>query len=119
MSILELIRNYCLSKSGVEEYYPFDEYTLCMKAGKIFALIATDTDPLRMNLKCDPERAIELRESYSSILPGYHMNKKHWNTIVIDGSLSEKLILELIDHSYDLIIKSLTKKERENILNKS
>ncbi len=108
--------DYCLSKPGVEETFPFDETTLVMKVmGKMFAAMPTDAEELRVNLKCDPERALELRESHAAIIPGYHMNKKHWNTIIIDGSLDEKLVCELIDHSYDLVVKSMPRKTKEEL----
>lgn len=101
---IEELRSYCISKENATESFPFDNETLVFKANdKMFALIGLEHNPLSINLKCDPEKAIELREQYSSILPGYHMSKKHWNTLVIDGSLSVKLIRELIDHSYDLV----------------
>ena len=106
---IEEFREYCIAKPGVTEEFPFDESTLVFKVmGKIFAL--TDlVDEFSLNLKCDPERAIALREQYAAIQPGYHMNKAHWNTIKMDGSLSQKLILELIDHSYDLVVDKLPK----------
>lgn len=106
---IESFRDFCLLKRGVTEEFPFDEETLVFKVmGKIFVL--TDVDLfISINLKCDPEWAIELREKYSAILPGYHMNKKHWNTVTIDGSLSDALIRELIDHSYDLVVEKLPK----------
>ena len=112
---VEAIRAYCLTKKGTEEGFPFDDTTLVIKVGgKIFILINLDTDP-SINLKCDPDRAIDLRESNPSIIPGYHMNKKHWNTIVLDGSLSKTLIMEMIDHSYDLVFQSLPGKQRLEI----
>ena len=112
---IEAIRAYCLTKKGVEEDFPFDETTLVIKVGgKIFVLMNLDGDP-SMNLKCDPDRAIDLREANPAITPGYHMNKKHWNTVILDGSLSKKLILEMIDHSYDLVLKSLPIKLRLEI----
>lgn len=94
-----------MSLPGTSEHFPFDETTLVFKVnGKIFAL--TDLEgPLSVNLKCNPEKALELREHYPSVKPGYHMNKKHWNTIEIDGSLSDKLIIEWINHSYNLIAR--------------
>lgn len=109
---ISFFRTYCLSKPGTSEDTPFDETTLCFKVGgKIFAL--TDIDLFEsVNLKCDPERAIELREMYNGITPGYHMNKKHWNTVIFDGSVSDKLVLELVDHSYELVLKSLPKKQQ-------
>ncbi|MFN3793298.1 MAG: MmcQ/YjbR family DNA-binding protein [Chitinophagaceae bacterium] len=78
----------------------------------MFLLISLDTVPVQFNAKCDPERAIELREQYASILPGYHMNKQHWNTIILDGSVPMKLVRELIDHSYELVAKKKTTKKR-------
>ncbi|PZP52049.1 MAG: MmcQ-like protein [Pseudopedobacter saltans] len=101
---IEEIRDYVLMKNEVEEGFPFGESTLVFKvAGKMFLLLALDEQPLRFNVKCDPEKAEELREQYASVLPGYHMNKKHWNTIVLDGSLPRKLLKEMIDDSYDLV----------------
>lgn len=112
---IEEIRNYCLRKKGTEESFPFDEVTLVIKiGGKMFILIALDRDPA-VNLKCDPEKAIELRESYPAIVPGYHMSKKHWNTLQLDGSLPDRLIIELIDHSYNLVYQSLPLKIRTEI----
>jgi predicted DNA-binding protein (MmcQ/YjbR family) len=108
----EEIRMYCLKKSGSTESFPFDETTLVFKVGgKMFALLGLD-DNLTLNLKCDPEKAIELRERYPTVLPGYHMNKKYWNTILIDGSLEDRLILEWIDDSYRLIVANLPVKQR-------
>ena len=112
---VETLRDFCLSKTGASESLPFDESTLVFKVGgKMFALLSLDED-LSMNLKCDPEKAIELREQYDAIIPGYHMNKQHWNTVIMDGSLPSKLILGLIDHSYDLIVESLPRKEKEKL----
>jgi predicted DNA-binding protein (MmcQ/YjbR family) len=100
---IEEIRSYCLSKPGVTEGFPFGEETLVFKVReKIFVLANLDGD-LSLNLKCDPSFAIELRERYSSVVPGYHMNKKHWNTVYIDGTIPDKEILSWIDHSYKLI----------------
>jgi predicted DNA-binding protein (MmcQ/YjbR family) len=103
----EIIREYALQKPNVTEGFPFGENTLVFKINnKIFLLMALDEQPLRFNAKCNPDKAIELREEYpEAIMPGYHMNKKHWNTIVVNGSLSSKLLLELIDKSYNLVIK--------------
>ena len=113
---IETLREYCLSKKAVTEDFPFGETTLVFRIkDKIFLLVALDADPLQFNAKCDPEKAIELREAYDAIKPGYHMNKKHWNTIVVDGSISTKLIKEMIDDSYDLIVQSLPKKSREEL----
>lgn len=108
---IETLVEYCLSKPGVVDTFPFDDVTVVFKVmGKMFCLIPTDKEELSMNLKCDPERAIELRESYACIKPGFHMNKKHWNTIHVDGSMSDTMLQEMIDHSYDLVVASLTKK---------
>ena len=109
---IDEFRAYCLSKAGTEESFPFDETTLVFKVmGKMFALTSLDADDFRVNLKCDPNRAIELRETYEDIIAGYHMNKKHWNTVIIEDSiLDEDLIIDLIDHSYDLVVKGLSKK---------
>jgi len=107
---IEDFRLYCLSKPGVTEGFPFDETTLVFKLmGKMFVLTDTEDD-FSIALKCDPEGAIELRESYPAVQPGYHMNKTHWNTITVDGSMSDKILIELINHSYDLIKTGLTKK---------
>jgi len=112
---IETLRNYCLSKKGAEELQPFGPETLVYKVGgKIFLLASLYNDPLQFNVKCDPELAPELRERYPTILPGYHMNKKHWNTVLIDGSVSTKLICEWIDHSYQLIVDSLPKSAKAN-----
>ncbi len=115
---LEEIRTYCLSKPFTEEAFPFDSVTLVFKvAGKMFALI--DVDEARsINLKCDPERAIELREQHDGIIPGYHMSKKHWNTVSLDGTVDRSLVLELIDHSYELVYASLPKKTRNELENR-
>jgi predicted DNA-binding protein (MmcQ/YjbR family) len=106
---------YCLQKKGVSEHFPFDEQTLVFKVGtKIFAL--TDVTSFRsINLKCNPEKAIELREEYAAVQPGYHMNKKHWNTIILFSDLDDQLMKELIDHSYNLVLNSLPKKTRDEI----
>lgn len=113
---IESLRKYSLSKPDVTEGFPFGEDTLVFKvAGKIFLLAALDEYPLRVNLKCDPEKAIELREKYDSVLPGYHMNKTHWNTVIVDGSFSVNELKEWIDDSYLLIVGSLPKKVKEKI----
>jgi predicted DNA-binding protein (MmcQ/YjbR family) len=115
MDIIEF-REYCLSKPGTAEDYPFDETTLCLRVGgKIFAITDTYDIPWRVNLKCNPERAIELRERYRNIHPGWHMNKHHWNTVYLGGDVDDRLFCELIDHSYDLILSSLSKKIRNQI----
>ena len=111
---LDDLRTYCLAKPATEETLPFGPDTLVFKAaGKMFALTGLDEADLRVNLKCDPEYAQQLRERHEEIVPGWHMNKKHWNTVYLEnGDLRDELVYELIDHSYDLIIKSLTKKVR-------
>ncbi|MDO9276812.1 MAG: MmcQ/YjbR family DNA-binding protein [Lutibacter sp.] len=112
---IEEFREYCLSKNHVTESFPFDEETLVFKvAGKMFALAGLEHHPATVSLKCDPEKALELREEYDEITPGYHMNKMHWNTVIIDGNLSHKLIRELIDDSYNLVLKGLTKKQQKD-----
>jgi predicted DNA-binding protein (MmcQ/YjbR family) len=111
---IEQIREHCLKKKGVTEEFPFDEETLVFKvAGKIFLLASLEAIPLQINIKCDPEKAIELREEYDSVLPGYHMNKKHWNTIIIDGTIPTSNLFEWIDDSYSLVIAGLKKSERK------
>ncbi len=112
---IETLREYCLSKKAVEESFPFGEDTLVFKvAGKIFLLAGLENNPLQFNAKCDPEKALELREQYDAVQPGYHMNKKHWNTVIADGSLSNALLKEMIDDSYKLIVNSLPKTVRGN-----
>jgi predicted DNA-binding protein (MmcQ/YjbR family) len=112
---LEFIREYCISKYQAEESFPFDASILAFKiGGKIFALFGID-DFKSINLKCDPEKSIELRERYEGINPGFHMNKKHWNTVNVFQDVDNQLVLELIDHSYDLVLKSLPKKIRDGI----
>ncbi len=101
---IETIRLYCLDKAGAEEKLPFGPDVLVYKVNnKAFLLLPLDTEDLRFNVKCNPELALELREQYASVLPGFHMNKKHWNTIIVDGSIPSKLIKEWIDHSYELV----------------
>ncbi|MCB0466550.1 MAG: MmcQ/YjbR family DNA-binding protein [Aequorivita sp.] len=109
---IEQFRDYCLLKKGVSESFPFDEKTLVFKVmGKMFALTGLEYNPAQANLKCDPERSIELREEYDGLIrPGYHMSKVHWNTVELERNLPNKLVMELIDHSYNLVVKSLTKK---------
>ncbi len=114
---IESFRDYCLSKHGATESFPFDEVTLVFKVGgKMFALASLDGEN-SVNLKCDQERAIELREEYSDILPGFHMNKKHWNTVLLAGDLKVNFIKELVDDSYNLVVAGLTKKAREELNN--
>lgn len=107
--MIEELRTYCLSKNNVKESFPFDENTLVFKVhNKIFALFSLEKDPLRINLKCDPEKAIDLREEFWQVIPGYHSNRKHWNTIIIE-QLALKQIQEWIDHSYKLVWDKLPK----------
>jgi predicted DNA-binding protein (MmcQ/YjbR family) len=114
---IEELRNYCIKKPGVSESFPFDESTLVFKVSdKMFALVNLDGD-LSMNLKCDPERAILLREKYSFVIPGYHMNKRHWNTVIIDNNVPGKLVFEWIDHSYTLVTRTLTKEKQNKLKN--
>jgi predicted DNA-binding protein (MmcQ/YjbR family) len=116
---LETYYEYCLSKKGVTEHFPFDEDTLVFKVGgKMFALSSLsqwEKGQPSVNLKCDPERAEELRAEYDDIQPGFHMSKTHWNTIAVNESVSDALVKELIDHSYELVFKSLTKKLQSEI----
>jgi predicted DNA-binding protein (MmcQ/YjbR family) len=111
---LETYYEYCLSKKGVTEHFPFDEETLVFKVGgKMFALsslVQWEKGTPSLNLKCDPEYAQELRAQYDGIIPGFHMSKVHWNTISVNKDVADLLLNELIDHSYDLVYKSLTKK---------
>jgi predicted DNA-binding protein (MmcQ/YjbR family) len=116
---IEQIRTYCLKKKSVTEEFPFNEETLVFKvAGKIFLLASLETIPLQINLKCDPGKAIELREEYDAVLPGYHMNKKHWNTIIIEGTVPSQKLFEWIDDSYNLIVAGLNKSDKEAIMKK-
>lgn len=112
---IEELREYCLQKAGVTEGLPFGEDILVFKVGEKMFLLTSISLANSFNVKCDPELAIELRERYTEVQPGYHMNKKLWNTVNIDGSLSDKQLLEMIDHSYDLIFKSLPKKIQDEI----
>lgn len=114
---LETLRLYLLNKPHTVEEYPFDSVTLVVKVfNKMFALISTNQDPLRMNLKCLPEKAEVLREQYRSIIPGYHMNKRHWNSVLVDGSLPDDLVFGLIDESYELVVKGLPKNLKNKII---
>ena len=116
---IEQIREYCLKKKGVTEEFPFDEDTLVFKvAGKIFLLASLESIPLQINLKCEPEKAINLREEYESVQPGYHMNKKHWNSIIIDGTVPSQKLFEWIDDSYNLVVAGLNKSDNEAIMKK-
>ncbi|MCK4753989.1 MAG: MmcQ/YjbR family DNA-binding protein [Calditrichia bacterium] len=115
---LEKIRKYLLSKPETTEELPFGPEALVFKvAGKMFALIAWEQDPIYISMKCDPERAVALREIYPAIKAAYHFNKTHWNMVYVDGTLTDDQVTELIDHSYDLVVKNLKKSDRDRILN--
>lgn len=110
------IREYCLSKPLTSEEFPFDEVTLVFKVhGKMFALVDLESIPLRINLKCEPTRASLLREEFDFVTPGYHMNKKHWNTITLVDTLQEGFLFQLIDHSYYEVVRNLPKKVQQQI----
>lgn len=102
---LEEVREYCISKPGVTESFPFNDTALVFKAGRIFAILDLSDDERGISLKCDPERAIELRERYPEITGAYHLNKQHWNAVRLNGNIESSLVKDLIDHSYDLITK--------------
>ena len=107
------LRDYCLSFAGAEETFPFGPETSVFKvAGKMFALSQLGADSLRVSLKCEPELAESLRAAYAGVIPGYHLNKRHWNTVVIDGSLSDDAISDMIEDSYDLVVSKLPKTRR-------
>ncbi len=111
---IEEFRDYCLNKKGVEESTPFGPDVLVFKVmNKMFSATNLNEEIFRVNLKCDPDKAIELRASYADIIPGWHMNKKHWNTVYFEQELSHTLILELIDHSYDLVVASLKQSDKK------
>ena len=116
---IEQLREYCISKKGVTEHFPFDDVTLVFKVmNKMFlltGLTSWENKEEKMNVKCNPDWAEELRGEYESINPGWHMNKKHWNTVNLNADVSDTFAFELIDHSYDLVVKSLTKKLKEEL----
>ena len=112
----ETVREYCLAKQEVSESFPFDETTLVFKVcSKMFLLLNLEDEP-SMNLKCDPEKAVALREKYASVLPGYHMDKRHWNTVLLDGTVPDTLLKEWIDHSYEEVVRKLPKSLRLKLL---
>jgi predicted DNA-binding protein (MmcQ/YjbR family) len=114
---IETIRDYCLAKTAVEEGFPFGETTLVFKVrGKIFLLAGLDNPVLQFNVKCDPEKAIEWREQFPAVQPGYHMNKKMWNTVIVDGSIPGRILRQMIDDSFQLVVMSLPKKSREGLV---
>ena len=112
----EELRDYCLQKPHTEEGMPFDQDVLVFKAGGKIYLLTSLKQGNRFNVKCDPERAIELREQYAEVQPGYHMNKTNWNTVYMDGTLTRKQLCEMIDHSYELILNSLPKKIKSTLV---
>jgi predicted DNA-binding protein (MmcQ/YjbR family) len=117
---IEQLRNFCIAKKGVTEHFPFDDVTLVFKVmGKMFLLTGLDSwenGDQKMNLKCDPDKAIELRGTYEDITAGWHMSKKHWNTVALNtGSISDDFSKELINHSYELVVKGLTKKMQQEL----
>ncbi len=110
----ETLKNYALDKIATTSDFPFDNETLVLRVkNRIFALIPLNAEPQRVNLKCDPDWAEILRQTYNAIMPGYHMNKRHWNTVIFDDSISDDEILEMVDHAYDQVIKGLPKRDRE------
>lgn len=110
----ESFRAYCLAKPGATEGAPFGPDHIVFKVqGKMFALLGLDEVPTRVNLKCDPDLALELRDRYEQVEPGYHMNKRHWNTVIFDGVIPEVEIKKMVDHSYELVVASLPKAKRK------
>ena len=115
---IEELRDYCLSLKGSTDEFPFDDVSMVLKVqGKMFALIPLDNPETQISLKCDPERAIQLREEFDAIKPAWHFNKKHWNTVFIQPSISQKFLCELINHSYDLVVAGLPRKLKEELQN--
>ena len=115
---IEEITEYCSSKKGVTQEFPFDEETLVLKVmSKMFLLASLEKIQLQINIKCSPEEAVELREKYEAVIPAYHMNKQHWNTVIIDNSIPPKNILSWIDNSYNLIVCCLKKSKKEELKN--
>jgi predicted DNA-binding protein (MmcQ/YjbR family) len=110
------LRAWCVRQPGATEEFPFGpEHSVFKVVGKMFALSALDRTPLAVSVKCEPELAVALRDSYPAIRPGYHLNKRHWNTITLDGSLSDELVRDLIEDSYDLVVSALPKRVREQL----
>jgi predicted DNA-binding protein (MmcQ/YjbR family) len=113
---VDVFRDYCLKKPGVIEDTPFgDEHLVFKVGGKMFALVTLDEVPASANLKCDPDLALELRDRYEQVRPGYHMNKKHWNSVEIEGGIPDAEIRNMIDHSYELVVQGLSKTVRERL----
>ena len=116
MNAIEL-RLWCLQQPGAVEEFPFGpEHSVFKVAGKMFALSALDRTPLEVSVKCEPELAVQLRNTYAAIRPGYHLNKRHWNTIALDGNLPDRLVRDLIEDSYDLVVSGLPKRTRERLV---
>lgn len=113
---LENIESIFRSKQGAVQEFPFGNEVMVFKVmNKMFGLISLKDEPLRINLKCDPNDALAYRDIYECVIPGYHMNKKHWNTIILDGTMDEKIIKDMVDQSYALIVSKLTKKQKEEL----
>ena len=111
--VLEL----CLGFAGAVEDYPFgDDVAVCKVGGKMFALVMLAGEPGRVNLKCDPDWALQLRATYAAVVPGYHANKRHWNTVELDGTVDDDALREMVDHSYELVVHGLPRRERERLL---
>ena len=116
LAMLETIYEYCRAKACVTEWFPFDQDTLVIKVcGKIFAIVSLEKTPLWISLKCDPTWAIELREAYKSVQPGYHLNKQHWNSVVLDSSIPLDVVRKMIDMSYDLVVAGFNKAQKEEL----
>ncbi len=116
---IEQFREYALSRSATSEDFPFGPDTLVLRvAGKIFAITGLDSEQFTVNLKCDPDYALELREQHSEVIPGWHMNKKHWNTVDCEGALDDRMLRSLIDHSYEQVVKTLKKAERDMLISR-
>jgi predicted DNA-binding protein (MmcQ/YjbR family) len=110
------LRRWCLAQTGAVEAFPFGpEHSVFKVGGKMFAISALDRTPLEVSLKCEPELAVQLRGTYAAIRPGYHLNKRHWNTVTLDGSLPDKLIRDLVEDSYDLVVSALPKRTRKHL----
>ncbi len=111
---VETLKTHALAKPATSHDFPFDSETMVIRVkGKIFVLVPTSVSPCRANFKCDPDLAEILRQTYKAVTPGYHMNKRHWNTVIFDGTISDDEILEMVDHAYEQVVKGLPKKDRE------
>ena len=115
MPHIEYLRDYCLSKPAATEDFPFGDDIMVFKVGGKAFLLTSLSNYISINVKCDPDRAVALRDQYSDVLPGFHMNKKHWNTLMLDGSLTDPFILNEIDHSYECVVNGLTRKIRAQL----